>query len=70
LFFVVIGMNSIVIYMVGRFIDFGYTSRALFGGLLSYLPHGAEAVGEVIAFIAVQWAFMYLLYRNKLFLKV
>ncbi|WP_031528827.1 acyltransferase family protein [Dyadobacter crusticola] len=70
LFFVVIGMNSIVIYMVGRFISFGYTAEALFGGILSYFPEPAEAVGEIIAFIVVQWAFMYLLFRNKLFLKV
>ena len=69
-FFVVIGMNSIVIYMVGRYIDFAYTSEALFGGLLSFFPAPVAAVGEVIAFIMVQWAFMYLLYRNKLFLKV
>ncbi|KAA0990894.1 acyltransferase family protein [Dyadobacter aurulentus] len=70
LFFVVIGMNSIVIYMVGSFISFGYTANALFGGILSYFPEPVEAVGEIIAFIAVQWAFMYLLFRNKLFLKV
>ncbi|NIJ55416.1 acyltransferase family protein [Dyadobacter arcticus] len=70
LFFVVIGMNSIVIYMIGRFISFGYTTHAIFGGILSYFPEPVEAVGEIIAFIMVQWAFMYLLYRNKLFLKV
>lgn len=70
LFFVVIGMNSIVIYMVGSYINFGFTAEALFGGILSYLPEPLEALGEVFAFIAVQWAFMYLLYRNKLFLKV
>lgn len=70
LFFVVIGMNSIVIYMIGDYINFGYTAKALFGGILSFFPHAVEAVGEVIAFIMVQWAFMYLLYKNKLFLKV
>jgi predicted acyltransferase len=70
LFFVVIGMNSIVIYMVGSYINFGFTAEALFGGILSSLPEPLEALGEVFAFIAVQWAFMYLLYRNKLFLKV
>ena len=69
-FFVVIGMNSIVIYMASDYINFGYTAEALFGGILSFLPEGAAKVGEVIAFIGVQWAFMYLLYKNKLFLKV
>jgi predicted acyltransferase len=70
LFFVVIGMNSIVIYMIGDYINFGYTANALFGGILHFFPHWIEAVGEVIAFIGIQWAFMYLLYKNKLFLKV
>lgn len=70
LFFVVIGMNSIVIYMIGRFIDFGYTAHALFGGILSYFPEPVEEMGGMIAFIMVQWAFMYLLFRNRLFLKV
>jgi predicted acyltransferase len=70
LFFVVIGMNSIVIYMAWRFINFEYTAKALFGGILSYFPGPIEAVGHVIAFLAVQWTFMYILYKNKLFLKV
>jgi predicted acyltransferase len=69
-FFVVIGMNSIVIYMVGEYINFGYTAHALFGGILHLFPAPVAAVGEVITFIGIQWAFMYLLYRNKLFLKV
>ncbi len=69
-FFVVIGMNSIVIYMASDFINFGYTAEALFGGLLGFLPEGAAKVGEVFAFIAVEWTFMYILYKNKLFLKV
>lgn len=70
LFFVVIGMNSIVIYMIGDYVNFGYTANALFGGILHAFPESVAVVGEVIAFIAVQWAFMYLLYKNKLFLKV
>ena len=69
-FFVVIGMNSIVIYMIGDYINFGYTAHALFGGILHLFPEPVAAVGEVITLIGVQWAFMYLLYRNKLFLKV
>lgn len=69
-FFVVIGMNSIVIYMIGSYINFEYTAEALFGGILGFFPDPVRAVGGEIAFIMVQWAFMYLLYRNKLFLKV
>jgi predicted acyltransferase len=69
-FFVVIGMNSIVIYMIGDYINFQYTADALFGGILGLFPNAVKVVGAEIGFILVQWSFMYLLYRNKLFLKV
>lgn len=69
-FFVVIGMNSIVIYMISDFIDFNYTAQALFGGFFSFFPDAIQQIGKIASFLAVQWAFMYLLYRNKLFLKI
>ena len=68
-FFIVIGMNSIVIYMIGQFIDFRYTANALFGGILSFFAEPVQALGSVIATIAVLWGFMYFLYKQKLFLK-
>ncbi|SEO11237.1 Predicted acyltransferase [bacterium A37T11] len=70
LFFVVIGMNSIVIYMANQFIDFNFTAQKLFGGLLHYFPESVFSIGEVIAYIAVEWIFLYVLYCNKWFLKV
>jgi len=69
-FFIVIGMNSIVIYMAHEFIDFEYTANALFGGLLGHFSEAARAVGSIVAYILVQWALMYVLYRNRWFLKV
>jgi predicted acyltransferase len=69
-FFVVIGTNSIVVYMASSFIDFDYTAKALFGGLLGFLPEAGRQVGIVVAYIAVQWVLLYVLYRNKWFLKV
>jgi predicted acyltransferase len=69
-FFMVIGMNSIVIYMIKKFIDFNYTTQALFGGILSYFPEPVEQIGGAIAQVGVLWGFMYILYRNKWFLKV
>lgn len=69
-FFVVIGMNSIVIYLIGSFIDFGFTADVLFGGLLGFFSEPVRVVGAAVALVLVQWAFMYLLYRNKLFLRI
>ena len=69
-FFVVIGMNSIVIYLLGSFVDYRHTADVLFGGLLRFLSEPMQAVGRVLAGIAVLWGFMYFLYKQKLFLKL
>ncbi len=66
----VIGMNSILIYISPIFIDWNYTTNALFRWLeqLAGEPYGRF----VIAFCAilVQWLFLYFLYKKKVFLKV
>jgi predicted acyltransferase len=69
-FFLVIGMNSIVIYMLKKFIDFKYTAEALFGGALGFFSESVQIVGGIVAFILVQWVFMWILHRYKLYLKV
>ncbi|MFQ5738850.1 MAG: acyltransferase family protein [Acidobacteriota bacterium] len=69
-FFVVIGMNSILIYMAGSLIDFGYTTDFFLKGLLQPLSAAAQAIFWWIGFILVEWLFLYFLYRKKLFLRV
>lgn len=69
-FFVVIGMNSIVIYMSRKIVDFNYTAQFFTGGLLSHISESAATVGAVLTFILIQWLFMWVLYRNKWFLKI
>lgn len=68
--FKVIGMNSILIYISWRFIDWGYTTEALFGWLgdLAAAPFKAIVLG--ICAIVVKWFFLYFLYKKKIFLKV
>ncbi len=69
-FFKVIGMNSILIYMSGHFIDWGYTNKALFGWMGQLAgEHWAEVIGA-ITFLAVEWLFLYFMYRKKVFLRV
>jgi predicted acyltransferase len=70
LFFTVIGLNSITIYLAQKFIDFHYTADRLFGGLLHLLPEDARPFFSSAAYITVCWLFLYLLYHNRLFLKV
>jgi predicted acyltransferase len=69
-FFVVIGMNSILIYMAARFISFRYTTDFLFEGLLAPLDDPLRLLLWWTGFVAVKWAFLYFLYRQKVFLRV
>ncbi|GAB4015073.1 acyltransferase family protein [Spirosoma koreense] len=69
-FFIVIGMNSILIYLSERFIDFEYTTHSLFSGLLHFFSEPVQAVGSVFAFLAVKWIFLYFLYKKNTFLRV
>ncbi len=69
-FFKVIGMNSILIYMSGRFIDWEYSTNGFFKwvGQLIENPYGAVAMA--ICFVMVKWAFLYFMYKKKVFLRV
>ncbi|MEP6611276.1 MAG: DUF5009 domain-containing protein [Mucilaginibacter sp.] len=69
--FVWIGTNSILIYLCSEgLVDFGYTANYLFGGLIHLTPLAWQAVWIAVSVTLVQLLFLYLLYRNKLFLKV
>ncbi len=70
LFFTVIGMNSITIYLAQAFINFSYTARKLFGGLIALMPENSQDFFTQAAYIAVCWLFLYFLYRKRVFLKV
>lgn len=70
LFFSVIGMNSITIYLAQEFINFGYTTRALFGWLIRLVPEQAEYLVYALGYTALCWLFLYLLHRLKIYLKV
>jgi predicted acyltransferase len=67
--FVVIGSNSILIYMASHFIDFGYTTHALFGGLLPKTGE-YEKLLFISAALLVKWLFLYVLYKKRVFLRV
>ena len=69
-FFVVIGMNSLTIYLAYRLVDFGYTSRLLFEGLYARAPEQWHPVFQSLGALALVWVFLYILYRLKIFVKV
>ncbi len=69
-FFRVIGMNSILIYMSGRFIDWEYTTNGCFKWLGQLIGDPFNALALAICYVAIKWAFLYFMYRKKLFLRV
>ncbi|HMH34243.1 MAG TPA: DUF5009 domain-containing protein [Puia sp.] len=69
-FFKVIGMNSILIYMSGHFIDWEYTTNGFFKWLGQLASDPYKAVVMATCYVLVKWAFLYFLYRKKVFLRV
>ena len=67
--FVVIGLNSITIYVVPRFVDFRKMSAFFFGGLISHTGELAPVLTP-LCFLLCEWLFLYYLYRRQLFLRV
>jgi predicted acyltransferase len=70
LFFIVIGMNSLTIYLVYRFVDFGHTSKLLFEGLYKDTAEKWHPVLESIGALVLVWLFLYFLYRRRIFIKI
>ena len=69
-FFVVIGMNSITIYLADRIIDFHNAAKFMFGGLIKLLPSAWGQLLESISIVCIAWIFLYILYNKKIFLRV
>jgi predicted acyltransferase len=69
-FFKVIGVNSLLIYLAYRFIDFNHTSELLFSGLYQIAPEDWHAVFRALGALVLVWSGLYVMYRNKIFLKV
>ena len=69
-FFAVIGMNSVLIYLSSKFINYDFTSKALFGGLAKAVSPAVGSLILAVGFFAVEWMLFWFLKRQKLFLKV
>lgn len=70
-FFIVIGMNSITIYLGVSMIRFRHTSHFLFNGVIDKFetPH-LQPVLSSAAYILTWWLVLLFMYRKKIFLKV
>ena len=69
--FVVIGVNSIAIYLASEgLVDFAHTADFLFGGLIRRTPVAGQLVWVAISVTMTQWLILYFLYRKKIFFKI
>lgn len=68
-YFKVIGLNSITVYMAVAFISFRGISVNLFEGIAMHL---GEWGGVLVSLgeLAIIWTCLYLLYRNRIFLRI
>ena len=69
-FFKVIGMNSILIYISWRFIDWNYTTNGLFQWMGQLTGDPFNIVVMAACKVVVVWSFLYFLYKKKVFLRV
>ena len=67
--FVVIGMNAITVYMGEKFFRFEHTANVLLGGLDKWLGAWSGFFHSLLIF-GIIWMILYILYKNKVFIKV
>ena len=67
--FIVIGMNSIAVYVATEVFDFRHLGNIFVGSLLPRIGRWAELVEATAAF-ALVWLILYWMYRKKEFIKI
>ncbi|MDO5579719.1 MAG: DUF5009 domain-containing protein [Planctomycetia bacterium] len=69
-FLVVIGMNSITIYMAQRILGFDRARNFCFSGISSLCPETIQPLIMAVGYVVVCWWFLFFLYRHRVFLKI
>ncbi len=69
-FFTVIGMNSILIYMSGGFIDWEYTASSICTWIGQLIGQQYHEVVLISVIILIKWLFLRFLYQQRIFLRV
>ena len=70
LFFQVIGMNSILIYISNKFIDWDYTANAFFKWVEQLVGEPYSILVIAVAILIIKWVLLKFLYNKKVFLRV
>lgn len=69
-FFVVIGLNSIVAYIAGKFINFQYTVDYLLNGFYQMTSEPVQHAIREIGILTLEWLLLFFLYKKRIFAKV
>jgi hypothetical protein len=56
--------------MSSRFINWDYATKGFFQWLIQLVGDPWNALVGVFCFLAVKWAFLYFMYKKKVFLRV
>lgn len=68
--FVIIGVNSITIYLGQKVFDFEYTARFLFQGVVSLAPEARQPLILMSFVLLLKLGFLTFLHRKKVYLRV
>ena len=66
-FLVVVGVNPIIIYMTSALVSFGSIARVFVGG---FDFGNAQPLVFAVTVAAIEWLFLYYLYKQRVFLKI
>lgn len=69
-FFVVIGLNSIVAYLAGKFIYFQYTADYLLNGFYQITSEPVQHVIREVGILTLEWLLLFFLYKKRIFAKI
>jgi len=68
--FVIIGVNSIIVYLGTSILDWSYITQSLLGGVIRSAPASSQLMISVIGLVTVQWLVLWWMYRRKIFIRV
>lgn len=66
----VIGLNSITIFVAQRFIDFHHMGDFFTCGIQAMCTEEWAKAVSTVSFMAAWWIFLYILYRNRTFIRI
>ncbi|MEJ6476906.1 transmembrane glucosamine N-acetyltransferase NagX [Pseudoalteromonas piscicida] len=68
--FVIIGANSIIIYLASSLVNWTFISKSVFGGVIAAVPAGGQPLMAVIALLVVQLLVLHWMYKRRIFVSV